>query len=257
MQHGTQRRSDPKWTRLTTDVRNGKFGKLLLAYACTYRPRESIGFRTPEQPPVELDYNLWLGPAPMHPYRTNLVHYDWHWIWDFGNGEIGNLGTHQMDVARWAMPDGAAPQRIASLGGRFGYQDQGETPNTQLTLFDCGDVKLICEQRGLVASKAVKVTVEFHTTQGVVREGKFFPKGERQGEPIEGAPLGGFADLGRPHFRNFIDCVRSRKREELNAEILEGHRSTLLAHLGNISYRLGEQVPFGMPAKAFSGDAQA
>ncbi len=213
VQHGTQRRSDPEWIRLTTEVRQGKYGKLLLAYAYANRPRQSIGMKKPQKPPDKLDYNLWIGPAPVHPYRTNLVHYDWHWIWDFGNGEIGNLGSHQLDVARWAMPVGIAPKSVVSLGGRFGYTDQGQTPNTQLTVFDFGDVKLLCEQRGLVGRKAVKVTVEFHTDQGVVKEGKFFPHGKREGEPIEGAPVGGFADMGRRHFRNFIDCVRSRKRE--------------------------------------------
>jgi predicted dehydrogenase len=257
VQHGTQRRSDPKWIRLTTDVRNGRFGKLLRAYAYTYRPRESIGIRNPEQPPAELDYDLWLGPAPTHPYRANLVHYDWHWIWDFGSGEIGNLGTHQMGLARWAMPAGAGPRSVASLGGRFGYRDQGQTPNTQFTVFDFGDVKLYCEQRGLVGRKAIKVTVEFYTDQGVVKEGKFFPKGQQQGEPIEGAPVGGFADRGERHFRNFIDCIRSRKREKLNGEILEGHRSSLLAHLGNISCCLGEEVPFDRQTKAFDGDELA
>lgn len=254
VQHGTQRRSDPKWHQLTADIRNGRFGRLRCAYAYTYRQRESIGVRKSEKPPAELDFNLWTGPAASQPYRTNLVHYNWHWIWDFGNGEIGNLGTHQMDLARWAMPAGAAPRSVVSLGGRFGYQDQGQTPNTQLTAFDFGDVTLLCEQRGLVGRKSPKVTVEFHTSEGVVKEGMFFPQGRKDGEPIEGAPVGGFADLGRLHFRNFIDCVRSRKREELNAEILEGHRSTLLAHLGNISYRLGDDVPFDTHPRAFGRD---
>jgi len=254
VQHGTQRRSDPKWIRLTTDVRNGRFGRLRYAYAYTYRPRESIGFRSGERPPTDLDFDLWTGPAPSHPYRTNLVHYDWHWIWDFGSGEIGNLGTHQMDLARWAMPAGAAPQSVISLGGRFGYRDQGQTPNTQLTAYDFGDVKLFCEQRGLVGRKGTKVTVEFYTSEGVVKAGKFFPKGRKEGEPIEGAPVGGFADLGRRHFRNFIDCIRSRNREELHGEILEGHRSARLAHLGNISYRLGEDVPFDERMKGFGGE---
>jgi len=222
-----------------------------------YRPRQSIGVKNPEQPPAELDYPLWVGPAPMHPYRTNLVPYDWHWIWDFGDGEIGNLGTHQLDLARWAMPGDAAPRSVVSLGGRFGYEDQGQTPNTQLTVFDCGDVKLLCEQRGLTARKAVKVTVDFHTDEGVIREGLFFPKGKQAGEPNAGASAGGFADLGRRHFRNFIDCVRSRQRAQLNGEILEGHRSALLAHLGNISYRLGTDVPFNKQAKAFGDDRLA
>lgn len=257
VQHGTQRRSDPKWAMLTADVRRGKYGRLRVAWAYTYRPRLSIGTKTPEPPPDGLDYPLWVGPAPLHPYRVNLVPYEWHWIWDFGNGEIGNLGTHQLDVARWAMPADAAPQGVVSLGGRFGYQDQGQTPNTQLTVFELGDLKLFCEQRGLVDRKAVQVTVEFHTDDGVIKQGKFFRSGKTQGEPIEGAPVGGFADLGRRHFRNFIDCVRSRKREQLHGEILEGHRSALLAHLGNISYRMGEDVPFGRPVEAFGKDRLA
>jgi predicted dehydrogenase len=256
-QHGPQRRSDPRWIQLTADIRNGRFGKLVRAYVRTYRPRTSIGVRKPEQPPAELDYNLWTGPAPSHPFRTNLVHYQWHWIWDFGTGEIGNLGTHQMDLARWAMSEDAAPQSVVSLGGRFGYQDQGQTPNSQLTAYDFGDIQLLCEQRGLVDRKAVKVTVEFYTDQGVVKEGKFFPKGQKDGEPIEGAPIGGFADPGQRHFKNFIDCVRSRNREQLNGEILQGHRSSMLAHLGNISYRLGKEVPFNKHMEIFGGDKLA
>jgi predicted dehydrogenase len=257
VQHGTQRRSDPRWIMLTNDVRRGKYGKLRVAYAYATRPRTSIGLKDPEEPPAELDYNLWVGPSPVHPFRTNLVHYEWHWIWDYGNGEIGNLAAHQLDVARWAMPVDAVPRSVVSLGGRFGYKDQGQTPNTQLTVFDFGDTKLFCEQRGLVPRKTSKVTVEFHTDEGVVRDAKFFPKGKLVGEPIEGASAGGFADLGRLHFRNFIDCVRSRKREDLNGEILEGHRSAMLAHLGNISYRLGEDVVFNKQTKAFGDDKMA
>jgi len=257
VQHGAQRRSDPQWVKLTADIRKGKYGKLLLAYAFSYRPRESIGIKDPQPPPAGLDYDLWVGPSPMHPFRTNLVHYDWHWIWDFGNGEIGNLGTHQLDIARCAMPAGAAPQSVVSVGGRFGYKDQGETPNTQLTFFDFGGLKMLCEQRGLVDKKAVKVTVEFHTDAGVIKDGQFFPKGKSVGEPIEGAPLGGFADMGRLHFRNFIDCMRSRKREDVNGEILEGHQSTLLGHLGNISYRLGKEVRFDGQPQIFADDKPA
>ena len=104
----------------------------------------------------ELDFDLWLGPAPQQPYHENLVHYNWHWFWDFGNGEIGNQGVHQMDIARWAMPDGAVPTSVISLGGRFGYKDQGQTPNTQLTVIDFGGPKIIFEDRGLVNGKTAR-----------------------------------------------------------------------------------------------------
>ena len=254
VQHGTQRRSDPQWIQLTNDIRNGKYGKLLISYGYASRSRHSIGQKNPQEPPRELDYNLWLGPAPEQPFRTNLVHYNWHWSWDFGDGEIGNMGSHQLDVCRWALPDGAVPKSVLSLGGRFGYKDQGQTPNTQLTMFDCGEAKVILEIRGLVADDRWKITNDFYTDEGVIRGGRFFPKGKSEGVPIPNAPIPGVPEQGPRHMRNFIDCVRSRKREDLCAEILEGHRSTLLAHLGNISYRLGEDVPFNKETKAFDDD---
>lgn len=254
VQHGTQRRSDPQWIRLVNDVRAGKYGKLLISYGHASRDRTSIGMKEPQKPPRELDFDLWLGPAPAQPFRTNLVHYNWHWSWDFGDGEIGNLGSHQLDVCRWSLPDGAAPKSVVSLGGRFGYQDQGQTPNTQLTLFDFGEAKVILEIRGLVAKERSKITNEFYTDEGVVRDGRFFPKGKSEGVPIDGFPPPGAPEQGPRHMRNFIDCVRSRKRDDLTAEILEGHRSMLLVHLGQISYRLGENVPFNRQTKTFDGD---
>ncbi|MCL4204687.1 MAG: Gfo/Idh/MocA family oxidoreductase [Pirellulaceae bacterium] len=255
VQHGTQRRTDPQWTRVVNDVRSGKYGKLLVSYGYASRTRLSIGTKDPQQSPRELDFDLWLGPAPAQPFRTNLVHYNWHWRWDFGDGEIGNMGSHQLDVCRWALPDGAMPKRVISLGGRFGYQDQGETPNTHLTLVDFGEVKVILEIRGLIDERQWKITNEFHTDEGVVRDGRFFAKGQGDGVAIENFPPNGAPEQGPRHMRNFIDCVRSRKREDLGAEILEGHRSATLVHLGNISYRLGQEVPFDRIAGQFEGDA--
>ena len=254
VQHGTQRRSDPQWIRLVGDVRSGKYGKLLISYGYASRSRRSIGFKDPQEPPRGLDFDVWLGPAPVQPFRTNLVHYRWHWRWDFGDGEIGNMGSHQLDVCRWAMPDGAIPKSVVSLGGRFGYKDQGETPNTLLTMIDFGEVTLIHEIRGLVDDKHWKITNEFYTDEGVVRAGKFYAKGKTSGVPIDNFPPNGAPEQGPRHMQNFIDCVRSRKREDLTAEILEGHRSALLAHLGNVSYRLGEDVPFDKVTKTFDGD---
>jgi predicted dehydrogenase len=252
VQHGTQNRSDPNWSEHVAAIQSGKYGKLRISYGYASKPRGSIGFKQPQEPPSGLDYNLWIGPAPMQPYRTNLVPYNWHWVWDFGNGEIGNQGIHQLDVARWAMPAGAVPRSVISLGGRFGYKDQGQTPNTQLTIIDYGDAKLFFEDRGLVNGKTMKVTNEFYTDEGVVKNGKVFAKGKMNGEPIENAPVDFSASP--PHFQNFIDCVRSRNRAEVNAEIFEGHKSSLLAHLGNISYRLGTDTAFNKETKAFGDD---
>lgn len=245
VQHGTQWRSDPKWQKYTADIRAGKYGKLKTTNIQIFRPRKSIGITKPVPPPRELDYNLWAGPAPANPYRSNLVHYQWHWIWDYGNGEIGNLGSHEFEMARWAMPENANPQSVVSLGGRFGYEDQGETPNTQLTLYDFGETKLVCQQRGLHFDKQLKMSIDFHTEDGVIQEGKFYPHGNKEGFEIEGAPPSGLPENhARAHFQNFVDCVRSRKTEDLASDVLDGHQTAVLAHLGNISYRLGEETSF-------------
>jgi predicted dehydrogenase len=251
VQHGTQSRSSALWAKQVAAVRSGKYGRLLVSYGYASKPRRSIGVASPKKPPKQLDFDLWLGPAPHQPYHENLVHYNWHWFWDFGNGEIGNQGAHQMDVARWALPDGARPTGVISLGGRFGYKDQGQTPNTQLTVIDFGGPKIVFEDRGLVTGKTAKVTNEFYTDEGVIKDGMFFAKEKEDGEAL--------ADVEfsvHPHgpFGNFIDCVRSRNRENLNAEILEGHLSAMLCHLGNISYQLGAAAQFPLKSDTLGDD---
>src|SRR5581483_3135252 len=129
--------------------------------------------------PSEVDYDLWLGPAPQHEFNENYVHYNWHWFWDFGNGDIGNQGVHQMDIARWMIPGATLPKSVMSLGGRFGYKDQGETPNTQLSVMDFGDTTLVFEVRGLKTDdyKGEKVGNILHFEGGVVTDHAFFPEG--------------------------------------------------------------------------------
>jgi len=245
VQHGTQWRSDPKWRQYTTDIREGKYGKLQTASIQIFRRRKRIGFATPVAPPRELDYDLWTGPAPLSPFRRNLVHYRWHWMWDYGDGEIGNLGVHEFEMARWAIPGSDSPKSVMGLGGRFGYEDQAETPNTQLSLYDFGDAKLVCQQRGVHFDKPLRMSIDFYTEDGVIRDGKFTPHGKKQGEVIAGAPAGGLPEnYARAHFENFIDCVRSRNSDALASDVLDGHQTAVLAHLGNISYRLGETVSF-------------
>ena len=257
VQHGTQSRSDPDWAKQVAAVRSGKYGKLLISYGYASKPRGSIGFKHAKEPPKGLDFDLWLGPAPQQPYHENIVHYNWHWFWDFGNGEIGNQGIHQLDIARWAMPDGAVPKSVISLGGRFGYKDQGQTPNTQLTIIDFGDAKLFFEDRGLVDGKTHEGHQRVLHRPGRGQGRQVLPQGQERRRAARRTSRFDRSDRRRHHFGNFIDCVRSRKRENLNAEILEGHRSAMLAHLGNISYRLGKEVPFNKETKAFGDDKTA
>ena len=261
VQHGTQYRSDhDELHKQMAAVKSGKYGKLLISYGYASKPRGSIGFKEPEAPPAGLDFNTWLGPAPKQPYHGNIVHYNWHWFWDFGNGEIGNQGVHQMDIARWAVTAATGrtlPKSVISLGGRFGYKDQGQTPNTQLTIFDFGEAKLFFEDYGLARGKNMREANVFMMEEGVIGGGRsderFYPNGGGQAESLPDADT---CYPGGP-FGNFINCVRSRKREELNAEILEGHYSAALCHLGNTSYRLGKEVPFNQEPDALAGDKDA
>lgn len=261
VQHGTQSRSSKGWAQAAAAVAGGEYGKLLVSKGYASKVRWSIGFKDDEPAPETLDFDLWLGPAKKRSFNRNLVHYNWHWNWDFGNGEIGNQGVHQMDIARWGIPGGTLPKRVISMGGRWvestegkpPYTDQGETPNMQVTLFDFGDCLLVFEVAGLNNKTMIqgnpkpetKVGNEFYTTKGMVTSGKFTPKGSDKSESlkvdVKMGPGGG------DHFANFIAAVRSRKKEDQNAPVLEGHLSAALCHLGNISYRLGEKVPGDTP----------
>jgi predicted dehydrogenase len=250
VQHGTQQRSSEGRAKEIAALQSGKYGQLLVSKGYCCKPRWSIGFKPIEKPPGELDFNLWLGPAPQQEFHRNLVHYNWHWFWDTGNGDIGNQGVHEMDVARWAIKGATLPTQVWSLGGRYApgekdLKDQGETPNTQMAVFQYpDDVLLVFEVRGLVgqtSKDAPKVANEYYTTEGMITGGKFYPKNGGKAESL--ANLGGKVFPGGP-FGNFVNCVRSRKAEELNADVSHGHYSSALCHLANISYRLGEQVSF-------------
>jgi predicted dehydrogenase len=254
VQHGTQSRSDQKWADVAELVKNGQYGKLLVSRALCYKPRwekplGDIGFKPNSTPPAELDFNLWTGPASEHAYNGNYVHYNWHWFWDFGNGDIGNQGVHQMDIARWMIPGATLPKSVVSLGGRFGYKDQGETPNTQVAVMDFGGPQLIFEVRGLKAGAYLgeKVGNIVHLEAGTIAGNKFTPKGSTRAEPL--AKVAGVSrGPGKGHFGNFIEAVRSRKTDDLNADILQGHYSAALCHLANVSYRTGHPASFSSSA---------
>ncbi len=261
VQHGTQQRSSGGRAKEIAAVQSGKYGKLLVSKGYCAKARWSIGEKPTGDPPAGLDFNIWTGPASKQPYHGNLVHYNWHWFWDFGNGDIGNQGVHEMDVARWAIPGATLPTKVWSLGGRFGYSDQGQTPNTQMTVMEFGDVLLVFEVRGLVGGKSndkARVDNEYYTTEGRIHEGKFYPRSG--GSPEKLADLGGGVQPGGA-FGSFINAVRSRKEEDLNANAEIAHYSAALCHLANISYRLGEPVswdkkPPALAAASASGGRQ-
>ncbi len=248
VQHGTQSRSSGSWANKAKDIAEGKAGKLLVSRGFCYKPRGSIGMKEVGTPPKELDFNLWLGPAPLQGYHGNLVHYNWHWFWDFGNGDIGNQGVHQMDIARWMIPGAKLPNSVISVGGRFGYTDQGQTPNTQIAVMDYGESMLVFEVRGLKTGRKVTNEVTFDTNASAK------PRAVTTHEGVK-SPI---ADRGPGDiFSNFINCVRSRRSEDLDAHIVEGHYSSALGHLANISYRLGEDLPFDSKKNAFGDNKVA
>lgn len=262
VQHGTQGRSSAQWARVAELVRRGHYGKLLVSRGLVYKPRESIGFRPVEPVPAEVDFNLWLGPAPEAAFHRNLVHYNWHWFWPYGNGDIGNQGVHQMDIARWMIPGAGLPQSVVSLGGRFGYEDQGETPNTLLSVLDYGEDQplLVFEVRGLPTEPYYNQSSgnTLHFEEGILAgNNRFYPRGEGSGEPLPDDVEAARGPGGENHFANFIAAVRSRQASDLNAEIAEGHLSASLCHLPNISYRLGEPETLGSVGRHFEARGAA
>jgi predicted dehydrogenase len=257
VQHGTQSRSSRSFARAVAALHSGKYGELRVSKGSPSKPgsgRWSIGFKPYSTPSSDFDFNLWVGPAPMQPFHGNLHPYNWHWFWDFGNGEIGNQGVHQMDVARWGIKGGTLPTKVYSIGGRFLFDgpDQAQTPNQQLSVMEFGgpDRILLFEVRGLTGKHPdfpQDVSNVFYTTEGVIKTGgerrgeyMFFPKngGEPQKLQVE-EPKITVADA----FPAFINAIRTRKPEDNNCDAEVAHYSAACCHLPNISYRLGAGKP--------------
>ncbi len=257
VQAGTQSRSNGSLREALDWVRAGNLGKIKVARGLCYKRRVSIGKVDGPQPvPEYIDYDLWCGPALKLPLMRKNLHYDWHWVWNTGNGDVGNQGIHQMDIARWALGKNALSPKLLSVGGRFGYFDDGETPNTQFAIHDYGDALLIFEVRGLPSrpidpdekdanGKKPKESMDVHRGQSI---GDII---ECEGGYLSGTTV--YDNAGKvmrkfsgsereDHFGNFIKAVRSRKRSDQNADILEGHLSSALCHTSNISHRLGKQA---------------
>jgi predicted dehydrogenase len=240
-QAGMQCRSHPGMRQAIDYVRSGRLGRVKLVRGLCYKWRPAIG-RVEEEPKKPAWYDLWCGPAPDRPMHRRQLHYDWHWQWDYGNGELGNQGVHQLDLARWGLGRSGAPHAVTTIGGRLGPRDDGETPNTSLTWYDYGDCEILFEVRGLptAAFEKTKIGVIFYGTDATLVCSSYTGGTvlDREGHVIQR-----FDEPG-DHYGNFIDAVRSHRAEALNADIEEGHQSSMLVHLGNISYRLADDRPW-------------
>jgi len=244
VQAGTQRRSDEGLAAAFEYIRQGHLGKVLRGRCYYFDQRDSIGKVDGPQPiPQTVDYDLWTGPAPLAPLLRKRLHYDWHWQWPYGNGDLGNNGIHFIDACRWALGYKALAPRVMSFGGKFLWDDDRQTPNTQVVFLDYEPAPIIFEMRNLTRKKgdpAMDPTYRDIRTSLVIEcENGYFGGGwayDNSGKKIKQFEVSG----GGSHHANFIKAVRSRKVSDLNADILEGHLSTAACHMGNISYRLGQ-----------------
>jgi predicted dehydrogenase len=281
VQAGTQKRSSAAHKAAFEWIRQGNIGAIKWVRGFCYKGRGPgtsgivHGTNGPIPVPASVDYNLWCGPADMLPLCRDQLHYVWHWVWNTGNGDIGNQGPHEMDIARWALGDPGLPTRCFSIGGRFGVSevgDTGETANTQIAFFDYKPAPLIFEVRGLPRKKGLKPDdMDNYRRSGVgigdcvQCEGGYFPcgdgggwifdnDGKRTSKSFTGSDYAGIG--GEGHHENFIKAVRSRKRSDLHADIEVGHLSAALCHMANTSYRLGKKATVAEIRAAIGDNAE-
>jgi predicted dehydrogenase len=264
VQTGTQTRSLRHTIEAIQKLREGIIGDVLVAKAWNSQLRGNIGHKSPSAPPPELDFDLWLGPAPARSYQSNLLHGNWRWWYDFGSGDIGNDGVHDIDIARWGLGVETHPSTVAAIGGKSFFDDDQQFPDTQYVIYDYpadGRIghkrQLVYEQR--IWSPYVQEGFEngnaFYGTKGMMLLGKkegwkvFGPRNE----PGPKMDSGGFDSA--PHHRDFLDCIRTGRTP--NADIEIGHLSASLSHLGNIAARVGRVLRFDPKAEWIMGDEEA
>jgi len=254
LQMGNQRRSFPRLQHAIARIHEGVIGRPYFARAWYNNGRGSIGHGTPTTPPAWLDYDLWQGPAPRRPFRSNLIHYNWHWFWHYGTGEALNNGTHEVDVCRWALGVDW-PSRVVSHGGRYQFDDDWETPDTQVIGWDyAGGKSISWEGRSCNSFPTEKLDrgVMIHGTAGsALLDGNNYTFYDSKGKPMETAHEESAADptntisasgigLDQLHFADFVAAIRTGKLN--NSPIAEGHKSVAMLHLGNIAWRVGREL---------------
>lgn len=265
VQHGTQTRSSPAVQEGIKMLHDGIIGEVYYAKGTCYKWRKTIGVaKTGESAPPGVHYDLWLGPAPERAYTSNRLHYNWHWHWDYGSGDIGNQGVHQFDVARWGLGV-KLPKLITCVGGHFMFEDDQETPNTMSATFKYPDENkmLVFEVRHWMTNPELGGEPGGNVVGNLFLGSKGWmicPSYEKYqifiGQKGEEGP-GKEIRIGGKHFQNFLDCVKSRKVEELNADVEEGHLSSALCHLANAAYRTQRALNFDPAAEQVIGDQEA
>jgi predicted dehydrogenase len=278
VQVGFQNRSNSNVMQAIAFLHAGGIGDVYLSRGLCFKPRDSFGIAEDSMPPATLDFDLWLGPAAARPYNEKKGHYNWHWHWDTGNGDTGNQGPHQFDIARWGLNKKIHPVKVQSMGGIYGISPKEcsqETPNTQTSVFEYADGKILeFETRGRYtnaeANEDVKIGNLFYGTEGwmEINGSNWKAYKGRENEPFagsgmtEGAAVGGdqtflTAPESEGHFANFIAAVRSGNRYDLNCDIAEGHMSTTLPHIANVAYRMGDMLRFNGEYEKFIDNTEA
>jgi predicted dehydrogenase len=238
-------------------LRKGTIGKVYMARGLVYRWRPDIGRKGLSPVPPELDYNLWLGPAQETPFSRDIVHYNWHWNWEFGCGDIGNQGIHETDLCMWGL-DVGLPNKVTAMGGKFLFDDAKETPEVLSALFHYPD------QGTMIEFEVRPWCTNLEDGAGVGNifygsEGYLVVKGYDKYEIFLGQKRtpGPSRETGGDHFANFIESVRSRDVSKQNGPVESAHFSSALAHLGNISFRLGRVLELDPATETFKGDDEA
>jgi len=271
VQAGMQNRSSPSVRAAMRFLHDGNLGEIYMAKGVCYKPRASIGHKKDSPIPKGVNWDLFLGPAPYRPFNENRFHYNWHWFWDTGTTDMGNQGIHEMDKARWGLNKRVHPVRIHGTGHYYVWDSDQETPNTQVASFKYKDGNILqFEVRGLYTNDedGIRIGNLFFGTEGWMhldvdtkwrtyygRKNEPGPSSETVEEDTDPMNLAGAG--GGNHFENFINAVRSGKREDLTCEIEEGHMSTVLPHLANIAYRCGRMLTFDGAEERFEDDRKA
>jgi predicted dehydrogenase len=262
VQTGTQRRSSLLLARAAEFLRDGGLGRVYAGKTIVHRPRDPIGVAANSPQPPGVHYDLWLGPAPSRPFNENHFHYHWHWFWEYGTTDLGNTGVHTLDAVRWLLGKQEHPRMAHCIGGLYEAGDRTDqaTPNTQYATYQYADgTELHCDLRNWFSGPPEAQGIFIFGAKGWMkvsddRAQVFFG---RKNEPGPTLTADETRDATQAHVDNFIECVRSRKSEDLKAPIEDGHLSATLCHLGNISYRVGRSVKFDGATERFEGDAEA